>query len=468
MLEKVQRTIEKYNMFQAGDKVVVAVSGGPDSLALLYILAELKGNWSLELYVAHYNHLLRQEAADEANFVRGCAEELGLPVYVGEGDVAQYAKEQKLSTQVAARELRYAFLEDIVEQTGSQKLALAHQLEDQAETIVMHFLRGPSPKGLAGIPPVREKIVRPLIESSRKEIEEYLNLKKLVPVIDTSNYETVYLRNRIRLELMPILKEYNPNLDTRLLKGADLFRDEDDYLEEETARQWAKLCSWEQGRLLINYNGYRQLPPALKRRLLRRCFLELAERKQELSFEQVDRIYSWLETPVRGKKLEWPLGIWLMFIGKNIIVSRKVLRGQETDYSYVLTQPGIKSLPEGRLKVELLSKECITESSLKTDNQWQVLVDGDQVKFPLTIRNRRPGDRFYPLGLGGSKKLKDFFIDLKVPRHLRNRIAVVVSADGKIIWVVGFRLDERFKVTEATKKVICLSYIKGIIGDEMV
>lgn len=468
MLEKVQRTIEKYNMFQDGDKVVVAVSGGPDSLALLHILAEIREQWHLELLVAHYNHSLRREAADDAAFVRCAAEELGLPFYLGEGDVARYAEEQKLSIQVAARELRYEFLETTVAETGSQKLALAHQLEDQGETIVMHFLRGPSPRGLAGIPPVRGKIVRPLIEVRRREIEEYLKGKQLEPVMDTSNYQKKYLRNKVRLELMPLLREYNPNLDYRLLKGAQIFRDEDDYLEEETARHWAKLCCLEQDRLLVNYEGYHRLHPALKRRLLRRCFLELAGTRQDLTFEQVDRIYSRLEKPVQGKKLEWPLGIWVTVMGEHITVTRKLPRGLETDYSFVLAEPGIKRLPEGKLKVELLSGKSVSLNSLKDDNQGQVHIDGDKVQFPLTIRNRRPGDRFYPLGLGGSKKLKDLFIDLKVPRHLRDRIPIVVSGDGQIVWVVGLRLDERFKVTEATGKVYCLSYIKENIGDEFV
>lgn len=468
MLEKVQKTIEKYNMFQAGDKVVVAVSGGPDSLALLYILAQLQDKWNLKLAVAHYNHLLRQEATDEASFVRCCAEELGMPVYIGEGDVARYARENNLSIQVAARELRYDFFEEILEQTGSQKLALAHQLEDQAETIVMHFLRGPSPRGLAGIPPVRGKIVRPLIEISRREIDEYLSQKELKPVIDTSNYETVYLRNRIRLELMPALKEYNPNLENRLLRGAEIFRAEDDYLEEETARQWAKLCFWEQDRLLIKYAGYRHLPVALKRRLLRRCFWELAGSKQDLSFEQVERVYNWLETPVQGKILEWPLGIWVSFMGQYITVTRNTVQAQQANYSYTLASPGTKSLPGGLLKVEPLSAKGIMEETLKGSNQWQVRIDGDKVKFPLTIRNRRPGDRFYPLGLGGSKKLKDFFIDLKVPQHLRNQIPIIISADGKIIWVVGLRLDERFKVTEDSENILSLSYIKRNFCDEIV
>lgn len=460
MLDKVRETIEKYNMFQAGDKVVVAVSGGPDSLALLHALQELKGIWSLKLSVAHFNHRLRPEASEEARYVSSLADRLSVPVYIGEGDVARYAGEHKLSTQVAARELRYDFLSSVLEKTGSNKLALAHQADDQAETIVMYFLRGPSPKGLAGIPPVRGKIVRPLIETGREEIEQYLQANRLEPVIDPSNFQKVYLRNRIRLELMPVLKEYNPNLPARLVKAAELFRDEDNYLEEETSRCWEKLCSRHQDRILIDYEGYQPLAAAVKRRLLRRCFHELTGTSKDLGFEQVDRIYHRLEAPDKGKKLELPGGVWVQYSGVHVIMSNRVAGKEKTDYAFQLEGLGTKSWSGGSITVEAVPAETVLSTSFKGDNRWKVQVDGDKIKFPLTVRNRRPGDRFYPLGLGGSKKLKDFFIDLKLPHHLRDEIPIVVSADGEIVWVAGLRLDERFKITETTRKVFCLSYEK--------
>lgn len=462
MLKKIQNTIDKYNMLQSGDKVVVAVSGGPDSLVLLHVLYQLRKQYHIQLLVAHYNHLLRQDARQDADFVGALADKLKLPFYLGEGNVAQYAKDHKLSIQVAARDLRYQFLDRIVTETGSQKLALAHQLDDQGETVVMHFLRGPSPRGLAGIPPVRGKIIRPLIEVSRQEIEEYLKDNRLKALIDASNLKTVYLRNRVRLELMPVLKKYNPNLVVRLSHGAEIFREEDRYLAEETDRQWAKLSSWEQGKLMVNFRGYDELPLAIKRRLLRKCYREVAHQAPDLSFPQVERVIAWLENPTTGKRLQWPQGVRICFNGKDIVFYHENTGRSDTEpgsYTLTLNGPGQVKLPQGKLVVEWVDKALWAKEQLKTMGPWSVLVDGDKVAFPLTIRTRKPGDRFFPLGLGGSKKLKDFFIDLKLPSEERDRVPIVVSSDGEIIWVVGLRLDERFKVTGETQNLFCFSYI---------
>lgn len=461
MLAKVQKTIAKYQMLAPGDKVVVAVSGGPDSLVLLHVLYSLRSHYNIDLLVAHYNHRLRPEAAREAERVRAFAGELGLPCYVGEGPVAAYAREKKLSLQAAARDLRYQFLERIVRETNSQKLALAHQLDDQAETIVMHFLRGPSPRGLSGIPPVRGHIIRPLIEISRQEIEAYLAEHRLEAVFDPSNDKKIYLRNRVRLELMPVLKEYNSNLTLRLSQSAEIFREEDRYLEEETDRWWARLVSREGGRLLVSFAGYRQAPLVIQRRLLRRCFRETAARQEDLSFSQVERLRRWLEQPAAGKKLQWPWGVRIWFDGERIIFGQEEpVPGKEPGfpYHYLLAGPGVVELPQGRLHVAYVDKISWAEEELKELGPWTVVVDAGKVSFPLTVRTRRPGDRFFPLGLGGSKKLKDFFIDLKLPAEKRDQVPLVVSAGGEIIWVVGLRLDERFKVSAATEQVLRLSY----------
>lgn len=461
MLKKIQNTIDKYKMLQSGDKVVVAVSGGPDSLVLLHVLYNLRQHYNIELLVAHYNHLLRQDARQDAAFVGALADKLKLPFYLGEGNVAQYAQENKLSIQVAARDLRYRFLDRIVTETMSQKLALAHQLDDQGETVVMHFLRGPSPRGLAGIPPVRGKIIRPLIEVSRREIEQYLEDNHLTAVIDASNYKKIYLRNRVRLELMPVLKKYNPNLVAGLSQGAEIFREEDRYLEEETDRRWAKLSSWKQGELMVDYQGYHELPLALKRRLLRKCFQEIAGQAQDLSFPQVERVAAWLENPAAGKRLQWPEGVRIRFSGEKIIFFKEKTgcsAPEARSFAFTLEEPGQLVLPQGKLLVERVDKALASKEQLAKIGPWSVMVDGDKVAFPLTIRTRKPGDRFFPLGLGGSKKLKDFFIDLKIPSEARDRVPIVVSASGEIIWVVGLRLDERFKVTDETHNLLCFSY----------
>lgn len=469
MLIKAQNTIKEHKMFQQGDKVIVAVSGGPDSLVLLHLLDRLSHIWDLQLIVAHFNHMLRPEAEEEGDYVSQLADKLGHPTVIGQGDVSQKAAQSGLSIQMAARELRYDFFAKLAAETGSQKIALAHHLDDQAETIVMNFLRGAGPRGLGGIPPVRGKIVRPLLAITREEIEYYVEENSLEPIWDPSNYEKVYHRNRIRLELMPVLQRYNSNLNNRLARVAEIFREEDQYLDELAMGKFAQICSYEQdGRLSLDFIGYQELAKALKRRILRQCFYSLVPLGQEeIGFDHIERALLWLEDPQLGKTLEWPEGICINFMGQQIMIGQKESQFPGEDFQLLLTDLGQISLPGGFLKVTGLSKEAMPWERVKDCPPWEALVDGEKVVFPLTIRNRRPGDRIHPLGAGGSKKLKDFFIDLKIPRQYRHQIPLVVSATGEIIWVVGYRLDERFKISSTTKNFLHLSFTKNY-SDEIV
>lgn len=464
----VEKTIKKHHMLEKGDKVVIGVSGGPDSITLLHLLYYLKDSWQLDLVVAHFDHMLRPESSNEGDFVALYAKKLEVPAFVEKGDVGRYAKERGLSIQVAARELRYRFLEEIAQKTSGKKIALAHHLVDQGETILMNFLRGPSPRGLAGIPPVRDKIIRPLIEITRQQIESYVKDNQLETVTDFSNYDKKYLRNQIRLEMIPALEKYNPNLMLGLARGGEIFREEDQYLEQVTKAVFNRICLTEEtNKISVSYGHYKTLALAMKRRLLRKCFTKLVDENRELGFDEVERVITWLENPISGKILEWPEEIKIRYSLGRIIIGKLEMaaqKGKNTDFQRVLPSLGKIKIGSSSFLAEIAN----VEKPFKKNNPWEVFLDADKVSFPLTIRNRRQGDRFYPLGLGGSKKLKDFFIDLKIPQEKRKRTPLVVSSKGEIIWVVGFRIDERFKVTETTKTILRLSLIKTITGDEFV
>ena len=469
MRKIVENTILKYHMLAKGDQVVIGVSGGPDSIALLHLLCQLKQAWQLDLVVAHFDHLLRSESSGEAEFVRGFAGELGLEFFTERGYVREYAQKNGLSIQVAARELRYDFLERVADKTRSQKIAIAHHLDDQGETIVMNFLRGPSPRGLAGIPPVRGKIIRPLIDVTRGEIEEYIKNNQLATVEDHSNYDKKYFRNRVRLEIIPGLKEYNPNLMAGLVKGGEIFREEDLYLEQLTEVLFNKNCIFESDKILsVSYGIYKELPLAIKRRFLRKCFIKLVDSSREMGFDEVERVATWLDKPVSGKLLEWPSGIKIKYSQGRISIGKfeSVLEEDNgADFQLAVPRSGQIEINSDLFRAEVVK---IEEVELKGGDPWTVFLDADKIFFPLIIRNRRDGDRFYPLGVGGRKKLKDFFIDLKIPKEKRDEILLVTSLEGEIIWVMGLRIDERYKVTEATKKILKLSLIKTIINSKLV
>ncbi len=469
MLKKIERAIIKYELIRPGDQILVAVSGGPDSVTLLDLLYRLKDSWALKLWVAHLDHMFRPEARKEAEFVKKLAGDLGVPVIIGRKNVPLYMREKGLSAQEAAREVRYKFLHWAAARVGCAKIAVAHHADDQAETVIMNFLRGTGPAGLAGIPPQRGKIIRPLLEVTGEEIRQYCREMGLSCCLDPSNLQTVYLRNRIRLELVPYLQKINPNLVEGLSRTAAIFREEDRYLNGETEKGLAKLARLEKGKLLLNFRGFQSLPLALQRRMLRKCFVLAGGSGRNLGFHHVEEGLAWLcGDPRRGKSLRWPQGIILGFDGENIVLMKKdPFLPRSKNFLVALELPGETRFPGGKILAQWQKRADLTWRDITKGDAHRAYLDAATVKLPLLVRNRRPGDRFYPLGSKGSKKLKDFFIDLKIPRESRSSVPLVTSAAGEIVWVAGLRLDERFKITPRTRQVILLQYFPEKIPENV-
>jgi len=451
-LQKVKHTLSRHQMISEGDCVIVAVSGGPDSVCLLHVLHELKTELNIHLFVAHFDHGLRPaEDESETAFVRGLAQSLKLPFETAQGHLL--AKKARGSREEAARNARYAFLERVRKEHKAQKIALGHNLNDQAETILMRLLRGSGPSGLTGIPPCRDgSIVRPLIEIERQEIENYLKAKNLASVTDSSNLKTDYLRNKIRLELMPLLEEHQPQLTRLLGQTAEMLRDEDDYLEQ-TAAGWLAMNMEmpPQHSLKIPIASFLDLPVVLGRRVIRMAIRDVKKDLRRISWDHVEAIRRLAESEKPQAALNLPGGLTVARTYDRLIFSASIKK-KPRPFHYTFDGLGTYDLKEigRRLSIE----EITNRKGLRLKGYTRkALLDAEKLHFPLTLRTFKAGDRFIPLGMKGRKKLKDFFVDLKVPLEQRHSTPIL-CCDDTLVWVCGFRIDDRFKVTAETKNVV--------------
>ncbi|MDI3534385.1 MAG: tRNA(Ile)-lysidine synthase [Thermosediminibacterales bacterium] len=467
MLNKVVETIKKYNMISSGDRIIVGVSGGPDSICLLHVLSKLKHKFNISLYVAHLDHMFRdEESRNDALFVKEVCQKLQIPLIMETIDVPAYIKKTRLSPEVAARKVRYEFYERALTKVKGNKVALGHNQDDQAETVLMRLLRGSGTQGLAGIEPVRQgRYIRPLLYISRFEIENYLKQNKISYRIDKTNLEAVYYRNRIRLELIPYLEaEYNPNIKSVLARTAEIIREDNSYLEKVSEDVFRKNSKWENEKLVISQEMFQETPMALITRCLRVAVSEISGSSKDLEYVHVFDIINLIKNSNVGSRLCLPNGVVVekgyndLFFYKNGLKSKS----KNISFEYSLDVPGEVFLKETnmRLTSSIKQKECMAE--LNNDDLMTEYIDLDKIPDrALKVRNRQPGDKFIPLGMKSNKKLKQFFIDEKIPRDIRDMIPLVVSGDD-IIWVVGYRISEKYKVDEHTKHLLVLkaSYTK--------
>lgn len=456
LLNSVKGSISAHGMLERGDRVVVAVSGGADSVCLLDVLARLVPDFGLELLVAHFEHGLREaEDGPETRFVEKLAREMSLPFELGTaGDL----KKESGSLEERAREARYSFLEHVKTKCGAQKIALGHTLDDQAETVLMRLLRGSGTKGLSGIPPVRAPgIIRPLIGTPRKEVEGYLGSRGLKWITDSSNRDRNFLRNRIRLELLPELLRYQPRLVERLGALARDIREEDRFLDG-LAAQWVEAHGEfpAGGVLVLPREETLGLDPALRLRVLRRALGWVAGGLRRIDRRHVEAV----EGLARGQRPQSEISL------PNRILARrsydKLIFGSThakigAPFELQLPSPGLYEIKEAGTCVHLQEK-ARRDIDLLNETPLKAFLDADKIHFPLTLRSILPGDRFIPLGMKGRRKIKDFLIDLKVPAEDRSRIPLLLSR-GAVAWVCGYRIDERFKVGEGTERIFEASLI---------
>lgn len=457
-----KETIAEYKMLSRNDHVLIGLSGGPDSVCLSLVLDDLKENFNLKLSAVYVDHGLRPDETDaEIAFCKEFCEAHGIGFSVKSVNVREYAETKGRNVQEAARELRYAAYEEVLYDVQATAIALGHNADDQAETLLMRLFRGSGRKGLSGIPPVRGKIIRPLIKVERSEIEEYLSGSShaMSPdsgrpyVIDSSNLKDDYLRNWLRNTLLKDVKQKNPSVIKDMCRTAEIIREEDDYLEIIVTKTLMRLISRKSaGTIELFLRPLETTEKPILRRLLRRA-VHATESLRGISFVHIEDIIKLIKGGRAGDGLDLPREIRVIRDYSILkITSEKPVKIAR----YELESRGEVSIKEAGLIIRSSPEERGAEPG---DGKFTVMLDADEIKFPLIIRSRAAGDCFFPFGFAKRKKLQDFFVDEKISRDRRDGVPIVVSGND-IIWVAGYRSDDRYKVTDKTEKIVRLEMRK--------
>lgn len=432
-------------MLAGGETVLVAVSGGPDSLALLHALLRLRRPLDLSLRVAHFDHHMRPGSERDAAWVRRHAGRLRLPVTLGS---APGDRPPGFSPEEWARAGRLAFLEETARGLGA-RVATGHTADDQAETVLMRLLAGAGLRGLGGIPPVRGLFVRPLFDVRRVDTEAFCRSLRLRPRRDPTNADPRYLRNAIRRDLLPLLGErFNRRVVEALVRTADVLRDDDALLDEIAAKRRAEIGApgGEPGER-IPLGPFAELPPALQRRIIRQV--------APLDAEATERVRMLALGGASGDAVDLPGPLNARLEYGFLVLGRTVPSRAAPPQPAALDVPGVTDLPEWGFRVTAWLESA--PPAAWPEGRRACVLDADRLRLPLGVRPARSGDRFRPLGMTRAKKVGDFFTDQKVPRSLRAHAPVVVDASGTVAWIAGHRIDDRAKVTSHTRRFLWLA-----------
>ena len=472
LLDRVRQTIRRYDLAGSDTRVVVALSGGSDSVALAHLLLALDAGGELQVAgFAHFNHQLRANADGDEQFCGRVAASVCRPLRVDRADVAVLARRDRRSIEDAARRARHEFLEGARRHFKADVVALGHTRDDQAETFLLRLLRGAGARGLASMHPRRAALVRPLLDCRRADLRAYLTERGIAFVHDESNDDVRVPRNRVRAELLPFLQQrFNPSIVDVLAREAALAREEWRWMEAECAVHVKQLCRRDDRVCRIDAAALNALPIALARLVLHRAMSETAGGRG-VSFTHVEEALRLSRSG--GAPVDLP-GQRMERNGQDVVltgrpagtVGRTTERLTRTSnfFRYPLSIPGEVRIAEtgGLLSAEVAPSAPMRGATVESgpgdvvDVADVAFVQFDRSLGPIAVRNRRPGDRFRPLGLGGGKKLQDFFVDRKVARERRDRVPLVVDRSDHIIWVAGHGIDERFRVMDPAQAVVVL------------
>ena len=450
--QRVLGFIRQNRLIEGGQKVLVAVSGGPDSVCLLHTLLSLQTEMNISLHIAHLDHQLRgEESSSDARYVAELARKLEIPVTIEKRDVTSYQTEHHLSLEEAAREVRYRFLAQTAQTVGAARVAVGHTLNDQVETILLHIIRGTGTRGLRGLQPCHTMqfggnhltVIRPLLEVKREETEEFCSQLQLKPCQDTSNYSLSPLRNRVRRELLPLLRGYNSGVFESLLRIRRIAQDEQAFLEMETNKAWREVVCLEGQAVLLEKEHFKSLAPALQRQILRRAIDQLLGTLKDIEIRHIEEILEALAKPA-GKRIILPEGLvfsieydrYMLSLNPEGLIPFPELKGE-----YKITVPGVTRLPGWRIEAAIKDGESFREGSKslesRSNDSFTACFDKEQVGAKIKVRARHDGDKFQPLGMDQFKKVGEFMLDARIPRLWRGRIPLVCSPQ-QIIWVAGW------------------------------
>jgi tRNA(Ile)-lysidine synthase len=477
ILKKVAETIEKYALLKTGQNVVAGVSGGADSLCLLYCLNLL----GYQVTIAHLDHQLRKESVKEAQYVGRIGSDLGFEVVIERGDIRELA-EKGYSLEEAARLKRYQFLASVAHERDIDTISTGHTADDQIETVLMHLLRGAGASGLRGILPDTKldewvdipqgegiHLVRPLLDIRRSKTEEFCSELDLDPIQDLSNQDLSFFRNRIRHQLLPVLREFNPGIDNIILRMAQVMEAETQMAEDLLDEKWHTLMLEKDGPTIkLDRNAFEECPLALKRNFLRRLIKQLRPDIRDVGFEQIEQAIEFLSGSMNSNRIQLLAGIEMLNLTPDFAVIRD--EGQKLSFPEYpqmqiqkpleITIPSFIELENGwKIHVEDQDLMGFDQAELLASlDEYKAALDAHIIKGQIRIRTIKPGDRISPLGMDGSLKVSDLFINNKIPQPARKNWPLIVD-DEKVIWVVGLRVAEVCRITTSTKKVIRLRAI---------
>ncbi len=460
IFEKTLSTIKKYNLIEDGDKIVLGLSGGPDSVCLLHLLSRLKEAMNIEVYAAHLNHQIRGiEAQKDALYVSQLCESLGITFFVKSINVPEYCKENKLSIEEGARKLRYEMFFEIKENLNADKIAVAHNMNDQAETVLMRIMRGTGLQGLKGIDYIRDGvIIRPILDIEREEIESYCEQYNLNPRIDKTNLETIYTRNKIRLELIPYMKEnFNSNVMESLVRMSRSVKLDNDFIEEEAFKKFKEVAFINGYNLEIKLDKYKNLHKSLKTRIIRQGIKYVLGDTNFIDQKHIDEIIILELDSKIDKKLVLPRGLFVYRQkGKLVFTTKEIVPQKEKDFSLEVPKNGFVKIHEADVIIETEIIPINKYRGLKKDKSLKCF-DNNKIEGGIFVRNRRSGDKIKLSG--GSKKVKQLLVDLKIDKSEKGKVPIIHDDNG-ILCVGNFKNSEEYKIDEKTKEVLKIAFKK--------
>ncbi|MBE6024408.1 MAG: tRNA lysidine(34) synthetase TilS [Cellulosilyticum sp.] len=450
--EKIKAFIHKHDMIHPGDELVLGVSGGADSMMLLYYFFLYQNLYHVTLKVAHVHHGLREAAEMDAQLVEAFCKRHNIPFFRHDCQIKEIARIRKLSEEEAGREERYNFFISLL--NGNGRIVTAHNMNDQAETMIMRFTRGTDIKGLSGILPKRENIIRPLLCLTREEIEAYCKEMNISYRDDESNFKTIYTRNKIRLECIPYIKEaLNPSIVSVLARQGELYREEDEFLTIHAVELFEE-CYIKQGdKEALDLSKLMSMHPYMQKRIILMAIEKMIGRK-DITSSHIESCIELCNLQV-GKEVHLPYGLVVKKDYEYLLLYKE---NKDEILSYCIDlKEGKQVISEADITIEL-RKFAFERINQKNENIYTKYIDYGKIKNGLQIRTRRPSD--YIKLKSGTKKLKKLFTDDKISKSIRDTLPLI--ADGnEIIWIVGGRLNSDYYITEHTNEVLEIKILKG-------
>lgn len=467
MEEKLLQYISDNGLIMAGDRILIGVSGGADSLALLYFLKKYQGVLNVEIAAAHLNHEIRGKAAEEDHaFVKEFCIKQSVLLYDKSVDVIQLAKKNKISLEEAGREARYAFFKELQSSEAYNKLALGHHLDDQAETVLMRLIRGTGVKGVAGMlseTKGESNIIRPLLCVDKKTVISYCQKNGLHYRTDNSNFETDVTRNKLRLEIIPMLREINPRVEEHLSEFAMLAHEYEQFLQNSIAELSTYMITKKSNRVYLNLEMWRLQVPLLQKELLRQMIFQFKGSLKEIEYNHILCVKEQLLSEKTVWELHLPHGMQAVRRYELFWIEEKKAVVPEIGCYELLPDKAYYFSKEGLwIKLTVISDDSIKKSK-ELKNHSEKYFDYGKIRGKLYLRNRRPGDYFNPVGIAGKKKIKDYFIDRKVEREKRNAIPLL-AVGSEVIWILGYAINREYQVSSETKSILKVQY--QIIGEK--